>query len=79
MARRDVERIAAEEADAEHLIQLAREGRQIVRLITHAVDPGPGPRPDPAGWRNRRRSRFRPLVERPPLGLRQDEQPWSAR
>lgn len=39
MARRDVERVAAEKADAEHLIQLAREGRQIVRLITHAVDP----------------------------------------
>lgn len=39
MARRDVERLDAEAADAEHLIQLAREGRQIVRLITHAVDP----------------------------------------
>lgn len=39
MARRDVERLDAAQADAEHLIQLAREGRQIVRLITHAVDP----------------------------------------
>jgi precorrin-2 dehydrogenase/sirohydrochlorin ferrochelatase len=39
MARRDVERLDPAQADAEHLIQLAREGRQIVRLITHAVDP----------------------------------------
>lgn len=39
MARRDVERVDAAGADAEHLIQLAREGRQIVRLITQAVDP----------------------------------------
>lgn len=39
MARRDVERVDAALADAEHLIQLAREGRQIVRLITHPVDP----------------------------------------
>lgn len=39
MARRDVERLDAAQADADHLIQLAREGRQIVRLITHAVDP----------------------------------------
>ncbi|HWU79281.1 MAG TPA: siroheme synthase, partial [Caulobacter sp.] len=39
MARRDVERVDAASADAEHLIQLAREGRQIVRLITHPVDP----------------------------------------
>ncbi|AZS19487.1 MULTISPECIES: NAD(P)-dependent oxidoreductase [unclassified Caulobacter] len=39
MARRDVERLDPERADADHLIQLAREGRQIVRLITHAVDP----------------------------------------
>ena len=39
MARRDVDRIDATEASAERLIQLAREGRQIVRLITHAVDP----------------------------------------
>lgn len=39
MARRDVERVDAAGADAEHLVQLAREGRQIVRLITHPVDP----------------------------------------
>lgn len=39
MARRDVERIDAVAAGAEHLIQLAREGRQIVRLITHPIDP----------------------------------------
>jgi precorrin-2 dehydrogenase/sirohydrochlorin ferrochelatase len=39
MARRDVERVDAAGADAEHLVQLAREGRQIVRLITQAVDP----------------------------------------
>lgn len=39
MARRDVERLDVEQATAEHLIQLAREGRQIVRLITQAVDP----------------------------------------
>jgi precorrin-2 dehydrogenase/sirohydrochlorin ferrochelatase len=39
MARRDVERLDPSQADAGHLIQLAREGRQIVRLITHAVDP----------------------------------------
>ena len=39
MARRDVERLDPSQADAEHLVQLAREGRQIVRLITHAVDP----------------------------------------
>ncbi|WP_354068359.1 NAD(P)-dependent oxidoreductase [Caulobacter sp. 1776] len=39
MARRDVERVDGAGVDADHLIQLAREGRQIVRLITHAVDP----------------------------------------
>lgn len=39
MARRDVDRLDPSKADAEHLVQLAREGRQIVRLITHAVDP----------------------------------------
>ncbi len=39
MARRDVERIDPTNIDADHLVQLAREGRQIVRLITHAVDP----------------------------------------
>lgn len=39
MARRDVERVDPSQVDAEHLVQLAREGRQIVRLITHAVDP----------------------------------------
>jgi len=39
MARRDVERLDPSQADADHLVQLAREGRQIVRLITHAVDP----------------------------------------
>ena len=39
MARRDVERVDPARVDADHLIQLAREGRQIVRLITHAVDP----------------------------------------
>ena len=39
MARRDVERLDPAHADAERLVQLAREGRQIVRLITHPVDP----------------------------------------
>lgn len=39
MARRDVERLDPSQADADHLVRLAREGRQIVRLITHAVDP----------------------------------------
>ncbi len=39
MARRDAERMDPGQASAEHLIQLAGEGRQIVRLITHAVDP----------------------------------------
>lgn len=39
MARRDVERLDPSQADADHLVQLAREGRQIVRLITHAIDP----------------------------------------
>lgn len=39
MARRDVERVDVAQAGADHLVQLAREGRQIVRLITHAVDP----------------------------------------
>lgn len=39
MARRDAERLDADGADAPHLIQLAREGRQIVRLITHPVNP----------------------------------------
>ena len=39
MARRDVERFDPSQIDAERLVQLAREGRQIVRLITHAVDP----------------------------------------
>ncbi|WP_297514302.1 NAD(P)-dependent oxidoreductase [uncultured Caulobacter sp.] len=39
MARRDVERLDPARAGAEALIQLAREGRQIVRLITHPVDP----------------------------------------
>lgn len=39
MARRDVERLDPSQADADRLVQLAREGRQIVRLITHAIDP----------------------------------------
>lgn len=39
LARRDVERLDAVQADAEHLIHLAGEGRQIVRLVTHVVDP----------------------------------------
>lgn len=39
MARRDVERIAPHEASAERLIQLAAEGRQVVRLITGPVEP----------------------------------------
>jgi precorrin-2 dehydrogenase/sirohydrochlorin ferrochelatase len=39
MARRDAERLSVNDADAGHLIQLAREGRQIVRLITQPVDP----------------------------------------
>ncbi len=39
MGRRDVERITPEDASAEHLNQLAAEGRQIVRLITGPVEP----------------------------------------
>lgn len=39
MGRRDVERLAPDEASAGHLIQLAQEGRQIVRLITGPVEP----------------------------------------
>jgi precorrin-2 dehydrogenase/sirohydrochlorin ferrochelatase len=39
MARRDVQRIAPGEASAEQLIQLANEGRQIIRLITGPVEP----------------------------------------
>ncbi|NQE62162.1 siroheme synthase [Caulobacter sp. RHG1] len=39
MARRDVERLDPASTSPEHLVQLAREGRQIVLLITHAVDP----------------------------------------
>jgi precorrin-2 dehydrogenase/sirohydrochlorin ferrochelatase len=39
LARRDVERLDTAQADAQHLIALAAEGRQIARLITHAVDP----------------------------------------
>lgn len=39
MARRDAERVAPQDADAGHLIQLAAEGRQIVRLITGPVEP----------------------------------------
>ncbi|UAL10759.1 NAD(P)-dependent oxidoreductase [Caulobacter segnis] len=39
MARRDVEHVDAGQIDADRLVQLAREGRQIVRLITEAADP----------------------------------------
>ncbi|WP_343698342.1 NAD(P)-dependent oxidoreductase [Caulobacter sp.] len=39
MARRDVERLDPAATSPEQLVQLAREGRQIVLLITHAVDP----------------------------------------
>ena len=39
MARRDVERLDPAAVSPEQLVQLAREGRQIVLLITHAVDP----------------------------------------
>ena len=39
MARRDVERLDPAAISPEQLVQLAREGRQIVLLITHAVDP----------------------------------------
>ncbi|MBU4435682.1 MAG: siroheme synthase [Alphaproteobacteria bacterium] len=39
MARRDVHRLAPEEAGADRLIQLAGEGRQVVRLITGPVEP----------------------------------------
>ena len=39
MARRDVERLDPAATNPEQLVQLAREGRQIVLLITHAVDP----------------------------------------
>ena len=39
MARRDVHRLTPEEAGAARLIQLAGEGRQVVRLITGPVEP----------------------------------------
>lgn len=39
LARRDVEHVEAGQIDADRLIQLAREGRQIVLLITGAPDP----------------------------------------
>lgn len=39
MARRDVERLDPAAVSPDQLVQLAREGRQIVLLITHAVDP----------------------------------------
>jgi len=39
MGRRDVERLSPDEASAEHLIQLAHEGRQVIRLITGPVEP----------------------------------------
>lgn len=39
MARRDVQRLSPDEASAERLIQLAGEGRQVVRLITGPVEP----------------------------------------
>lgn len=39
LARRDVERLAPAEADADRLVRLTREGRQIARLITRPVDP----------------------------------------
>jgi hypothetical protein len=39
MARRDVQRLEPAEVGAERWSQLAREGKQIVRLITAPVDP----------------------------------------
>lgn len=39
MARRDVNRLEPAEADAETLVTLAKEGKQIVRLIVAPVDP----------------------------------------
>jgi precorrin-2 dehydrogenase/sirohydrochlorin ferrochelatase len=39
MARRDVQRLEPAEVGAEKLIELAREGKQIVRLIVAPVDP----------------------------------------
>lgn len=39
MARRDVQRIAPDQATSDQLIQLASEGRQIIRLITGPVEP----------------------------------------
>lgn len=39
LVRRDVERLAPSQADAEQLVRLAREGRQVVRMITRPVDP----------------------------------------
>lgn len=39
MARRDVNRLEPAEADAETLVALAKEGKQIVRLIVAPVDP----------------------------------------
>jgi precorrin-2 dehydrogenase/sirohydrochlorin ferrochelatase len=39
LARRDVERLAPDEADADHLASLAREGRQVVWLHAGPVAP----------------------------------------
>jgi precorrin-2 dehydrogenase/sirohydrochlorin ferrochelatase len=39
LARRDVEHVDAGQIDADRLVELAREGRQIVRLLTGAPDP----------------------------------------
>jgi precorrin-2 dehydrogenase/sirohydrochlorin ferrochelatase len=38
MARRDVQRLTPAEVSAETLVELAKEGRQVVRLIVGPVD-----------------------------------------
>lgn len=40
MARRDAERSTPEEASAEHMVELARDGRRVVRILARAPRPG---------------------------------------
>jgi precorrin-2 dehydrogenase/sirohydrochlorin ferrochelatase len=40
MARRDAERADPEEASAEHMVELARDGRRVVRILARAPRPG---------------------------------------
>lgn len=40
MARRDAERTAPDEASAEHMVELAHDGRRVVRILARAPRPG---------------------------------------